>query len=573
MSSFQDVLPAPARKVQFTGLAAETLETGRLRLFLTAVMFALAFAAVAARLVDVAVLGAGSGPSLAAAAGSLSGASRADITDRNGIVLAASLPTASLYADASVVPDPEAAAAQLASVVDDIDIDRVVERLSTGRRFVWLHRHLTPTEQYRVNRLGIPGLGFESEERRFYPLGALTAHVVGFTDVDGVGLAGVERSFDDTLDQGAGPLELSLDVRVQEIVRDEVEAAMAEFRAIGGAGLVMDANTGEVLAMVSLPDFNPYHPGTADDDRRFNRTTLGVYEMGSTFKIFTMAMALDSGVTSLSGGFDATHPIRVGRFTIRDFHPQARWLTVPEIFRYSSNIGSVHMAMAVGTDRQRDYLGRLGLLDPTPIELPEVGAPLVPDPWREINTMTIGFGHGLSVSPMQLASAVSASVNGGVYVPPTLIRRDPSADLPGTPVLSSTTSDILRRLMRLVVEEGTGRQADAEGYLIGGKTGTAEKAQRHGYSSTALLSSFVAAFPMNDPRYVIFVMLDEPRGNESTHGYATGGWVAAPVVGRIVERMAPMLGMAPVDPEQPEILEALDLNLAPGANQVASAAP
>ncbi|NBC31046.1 MAG: penicillin-binding protein 2 [Alphaproteobacteria bacterium] len=561
-------LPRAEARYRFRGRAAQALEMGRSRLMVTGLVFALAFLAIGGRLVDLVLFEGGREPHTARAA-ERERPVRADIVDRNGVLLATSLPTASLYADATQVPDPAAATRQLAGVLDGLDRARTEERLASDRRFVWLERHLTPRQQAAINRLGIPGLGFEREERRAYPLGSLTAHIVGFTDIDGHGLAGIEASLDDRLEDGAGPVALSIDTRLQSILREELSAAIAEYSAIGGAGLIMDARTGELLAMVSLPDFNPVQAGRVDDDARFNRTTLGLYEMGSTFKIFTTAMALDSGTVRLTDAFDARHPIRIGRHTISDFHAEARWLTVPEIFRHSSNIGAVRMALAVGTPGQQDYLRRLGLLEPAAVELPEVGHPQVPSPWREINTMTISFGHGLSVTPVNLATAVSAVVNGGVRHEATLLLREPGAPASGTQVLAPSTSDTMRRLLRLVVEEGTGRRADAPGYLVGGKTGTAEKSAGGGYSRRRLLSSFIAAFPMTNPDYVVFAMLDEPQGTAETYGYATGGWVAAPVVRRVVARMGPLMGMAPFDPEAPEIREAMHLNIGPADNQFA----
>jgi cell division protein FtsI (penicillin-binding protein 3) len=319
----------------------------------------------------------------------------------------------------------------------------------------------------------------------------------------------------------------------------------------------MDARNGEVLAMVSLPDFDPNEPGHASADTRFNRATLGVYEMGSVFKVFTTAMALDAGVTSLKGGYDASHPIKVSRYTISDYHAKNRWLSVPEIFIYSSNIGSAKMALDVGPEGQRAFLKRLGMLSPLALELPELGEPQGPAQWKELAAMTIAFGHGLSITPMHVASGVASVVNGGLKVRPTIVKRE--EPLAEERILKSDTSDSLRRLMRLVVERGTGKSADAPGYRVGGKTGTAEKAAGKGYKRNALISSFVGAFPMDDPRYVIFLAVDEPKPNKDSHGYATGGWVAAPAVSRIVQRSAPILGVPAVDENSPEIHRLLDI--------------
>lgn len=556
--------------VRLTGGAARALEVGRLRLMITGVVLALAFLTVGVRAIDVSIFSAGNEPGLAAAEAAAPPVGRADIVDRNGILLATSLPSASLYADPKLVLDAQEAAEDLLTVLPDLDRARLIEDLSGERRFVWIRRGLTPDQQYRINALGIPGLAFQTEDRRFYTTGPLMAHAVGFTDVDGRGLAGIELAMEDRLTADPSPLRLSVDVRLQEIVKEELARAIDTFDAIGGAGVVLDVDTGEVLAMVSLPDFDPYDAGDESDDGRFNRTTLGVYEMGSTFKIFNTAMALDLGVTSLSGGYDATQPIRVGRFTIRDFHPERRWLSVPEIMLHSSNIASVHMALDAGTQAQQDYLSRFGMTRRSPVELAEVGAPMVPNPWREVNTMTIAFGHGMAVSPMQLVSGVAAAVNGGVLHPATLLARDAAAPVPGTRVISEATSEQMRRLMRLVVEEGTGRNASAEGYLVGGKTGTAEKAVPSGYDGDARLSSFVSAFPMTRPQYVVFAMLDEPKGNESTYGYATGGWTAAPVVRRVIERMGPLYGLPPVNEDAPEIREALSIDIVPPGSRLAS---
>ena len=310
--------------------------------------------------------------------------------------------------------------------------------------------------------------------------------------------------------------------------------------------MVLDVATGEVVAMVSLPDFDPNEPVLdPDDDARFNRVTKGVYEMGSTMKLFTVAMALDTGTTTLTGGYDASRPLRISRFTISDYHAKNRWLSTPEILVYSSNIGAALMAVDVGTTLQRQYLQRLGLLQKSTIELPEVGAPLVPNPWREINTMTVAFGHGLAITPLNLVNGVAALVNGGSLRPATLLY-DPDGAVEGKPVLSSKTSKQMRDLMRQVVLHGTGTKADVPGYKVGGKTGTAEKLVSGHYLQNARISSFVGAFPIDAPRYVVLAMLDEPKGNRSTANYATGGWVAAPVVARLVRRMAPLLGIPPV---------------------------
>ena len=565
--------PPPARRqqpVHLDGNAKRVLETGRTRLIVTGALFAIAFAVVALRLTAVALLQERGEPLQARerSAPTLV-VDRADIVDRNGVVLATSLPTASLYANPRQVLDPQEAAARLAEVLPELSQGELASKLSADKSFVWLKRNLTPREQYRVNRLGIPGLYFQNEERRVYPQGALTAHVVGFTDIDNRGLAGIEQSFDDVLRDSRRPLRLSIDVRLQHILREEISRAMADFTAIGGAGVILDVRTGELLALTSLPDFDPNQPGAASDDARFNRASLGIYEMGSTFKIFNTALALDSGAVRMQDSFDATKPIRIGGFSIRDYHGKNRWLSVPEIFMYSSNIGSARMAEEVGGEAQKAFFAKLGMLRPVSVELPEVGQPLYPSTWRPINTMTIAYGHGLAVSPLHLVSGVAAVVNGGILRPATLIARDPDEIPDGERVISADTSEKMRKLLRLVVEAGTGKSADVPGYLVGGKTGTADKQQGKGYNRNSRLASFVGVFPMNDPRYVVLVMVDEPKPNAKSFGYATGGWVAAPAVGRIIQRMAPLMGMPPLPVDAPQTVD--DLLIAVNATEEARA--
>lgn len=540
---------------------AVALEQTRNRLLVTAAVVSLAFTAIAVKLVDATLLRSGSEPrQTLAAEAHASPVSRADIVDRNGNLLATSLATASLHADPKVVIDPKEAARKLISVLPELDYKELVEKLSGDKRFVWIKRNLTPRQQYQVHRLGVPGLYFEREERRFYPATSLASHVIGFTGVDNNGLAGIEQQFDKRLRSDPRPLQLSLDLRLQHVLKKEIAATMAEFRALGAAGMVYNVRTGEVLAMVSLPDFDPHNPTGLDENTLFNRNTLGVYEMGSTFKIFNSAMALESGKVRLHDSFDATHSIQIGRHTISDFHGKNRWLTVAEVFQHSSNIGSVRMALTAGIPTQRAFMQKMGFMRPTPLELPENGWPLVPNPWREVNAMTISFGHGISVSPMHTVAAAAATINGGMMHPPTLLKRDPAEEIPGERVISPQTSETMRRLLRLVVTEGTAKTADAPGYIVGGKTGTADKQKGRSYSQNARLSSFVGAFPMHDPQYMVFVMVDEPKATAKTFGYATGGWVAAPAAGRIIRQIGPLLGVQPVDPNAPEIINATALN-------------
>lgn len=558
--------PTTVRRIE--GPERQALEVGRTRLIVAGVMFSLAFGLLALRALDLTLLRPGQPASLAhlSAPGAAPAtiAERRPITDRHGAVLATNLPTASLYANAQKVLDAKEAAKKLAKVLPDQKEADLFEKLSSGKSFVWIKRNLTPTEQHQVNALGIPGLSFQDEQRRFYPLGALAAHVTGYAGVDNRGLSGVEQHFDAQLrdmTRSHEPLRLSLDARVQHAVRDELRRAIEQFSALGGGGIVMDVHTGEVLALVSLPDFEPTRAGAADRNARFNRITLGVYELGSTMKTLTTAMALDKGVVGMQGGYDATDPIRFGRFVINDDHPKSRWLSVPEIFMYSSNIGTVKMAQDVGIEGQRAYLQKFGMLTRPTLELPEVGAPLMPRQWRQLESMTISFGHGLSASPLQMAMAHAATVNGGWMRPATLLPRSAADQQNAVRVLNDETSVQMRKLLRLVVEQGTARKAAAPGYVVGGKTGTAEKAQAGGYNRNAVLNTFVAAFPMQDPRYVVLGMIDEPKGTKETFGFRTAGWTIAPAVGRIIGRIAPILGVAPVDENSPELKQALYIEM------------
>lgn len=559
MSDAFAVEPNAGPTIQLVGMHEQTMRVGRSRLIIIGMLFAACFALIAGRLVELSVLGGDRGSRFdRLATSSAAPSERADIVDRNGKLLATNLQTASLYANARVVREPADVVDRLMRVLPRLNRAELLAKLTSRNGFVWLKRNLSPQEQYDVNGLGIPGLGFQQEQRRIYPHGRLTSHVLGYTDVDNNGIAGIENYFDAELKRRAAsgePITLSLDLRVQHAVRDELRRAMRTFSARGAAGVVMDVNTGEVLAMVSLPDFDSNHAGSVVGDARFNRVSLGVYELGSVFKIFTTAMALDTGTVNFRSGYDATKPIRVSRFIINDDHPKKRWLSVPEIFMFSSNIGAVKMALDVGADTQRAFMDRLGMFRQPGIELPEIGRPLGPEPWREVNTMTVSFGHGLAVSPLQLAAGVSAIVNGGLYRRPTLVKQDGLSV--ATRVISDRTSERMRRLMRLAVTAGTGRQADVPYSLVGGKTGTAEKAKGRRYDRRALLSSFVAAFPMHAPRYVVYVLLDEPRGTVKTHGFAGAGWTAAPTTSHVIARIGPILKVPPVDPAQPEIREAM----------------
>ena len=468
------------------------------------------------------------------------------ITDRKGNILAIDIATASLYGDPAKIADIDQVASALAAVLP-VEQHRLRARLDNpDRRFAWLSRYLTPQQQAQVHDLGLPGIGFRREYRRVYPHGELFSHVLGYANIDNQGLAGFEKF----LDQNNPPtvadnsVALSLDLQAQHVLRDELMAAMQEFRARGAAACLMDVHTGEIVALVSLPDFDPNHPMKSPPRARFNQATLGVYEPGSVFKSFTTAMALEANGLRPEDVFDVRAPLRIAGFSIKDFHPAERPLNIAEILTHSSNIGAAQLALQVHEEAHREFWQRLGLLQAAQLEIPEIGAPLLPKKWGDIERATIAFGYSVSVSPLQLASATASLVNGGYRVAPTLLRRSEPA--PQTRILSEETSFAMRGMLRQVVRVGTGRKADVEGYPVLGKTGTAEKISAGRYDKNRHRNFFLSAFPAPEPRYSLIVMLDEPKGHKGTFGYATAGWTAAPVTGRIIARVAPLLGLRPV---------------------------
>ena len=484
-------------------------------------------------------------------------ASRPDIIDRNGEVLATDLATASLFAEPRNIIDVDEAVELLSGVLPELDVDDLRADLASDRGFIWLKREISALLRERVHDLGIPGIGFLTETRRFYPGGPSVGHIVGHVDVDNAGIAGLERSIDR---EGLGalqavglarkgrsmaPVRLALDLRVQHAVRDELSRAMERYKAKAAVGIVLDARTLEVVAMSSLPDYDPNNPAQALDEKRMNRALTGVFELGSIFKTFTTAMGLDTGVVDMNTPVDARYPLTIGRFTIKDFHAKSRWLTVSEVFKYSSNIGTAKIARAVGKERQQAYLKSLGLFDRMRTELPEGARPLVPDRWADITAATVSYGHGLAVTPMHAAAAAAAILNGGIYATPTFYpRTEAELQQVGQRVISPETSRKMRDLYYLNAQEGSGRRARVPGYNVGGKTGTAEKAVRGGYAADKRINSFLAAFPIDDPQYVTLVVLDEPRPEEGMRE-ATAGLNAAPTVANIVTRIGPMLDVKP----------------------------
>lgn len=545
-------------RLSIDGSKRSALDRAHGRIVLISAGFAFLYLGVGARVVDLTILQ-GELPRITGTTierpleqEQAKAAIRSDITDRNGVLLATSLETASLFADPALISDPVRVATALSKAIPGVTYGDVLEKLQRHSRFVWLKRNLTPGEQTRILELGEPGLQFKTEYTRIYPQGELASHIVGYGSVDGIGLAGVERSFNELLNKGGKPLALTLDMRLQHILRRETKQAISDFNAKGGAGIIMDVVTGEILAATSQPDFDPQNPSAAKAQQIFNNFTLGVYEPGSTMKIFSTAALLEEKKPGMGMTFDATKPLKSGRHTINDYHPEKRPLTIPEVFMYSSNIGSALMGQMVGTEGLKNFYSDLGLLSPVNVEIDEKGKPLVPHPWRDINTLTAAFGHGVSVTPLQVVSASSAIVRGGTLVKPTIILDEALAkgakkisNESEIRVVSPQTSHRMRQLMRLVVTEGTAKQAEVPGYNVGGKTGTAEKIVNGRYDHQKKISSFIGFFPMEAPRYAVFIMVDEPVGNKKSHGYATAGWVAAPAAGRVIAAMAPLLGMKP----------------------------
>ncbi len=528
-----------------------------------AMVFMALIAVLAVRLLDLAVLH--GAPADAGVNSGIAVPVRGDLVDRNGIELARSFDAFAITVEPrKLIGDPHALAHKVAAILTDRTEAEIYAELSSRKQFRYVARRVLPWQAKAINDLGDPGLMLRREPQRLYPGLDLGAHVIGYTesgkDDRAVGKSGMELILDKQLSDPASrglPVTLAMDVRVQQALESELAAGMAKHRAAGAAGIVMDVHTGEIVAMASLPTFNPNAPGKGwtqpepgKPDVRYNRAISGVYELGSTFKALTIAMALDSGViTSMTQTFDARAPITIGGHTIHDDrgHELRKFATTPEIFIHSSNIGTARMASALGGERQRAYLDKLGFFKPVAVELPGRGAPIYPpvSNWGEAAVMTVGFGHGVSVSPLHLATAYAALANGGILHPATVLRVAPGQAVPGTRVFSEKASSELRALFRLVVTNGTGRKANTPGYRVGGKTGTAEKVVNGRYAHSQLVSTFAGAFPMDAPRYVVLAMLDEPHGTADTGGYATAGMVSAPIIEKLVARIAPILGIVP----------------------------
>lgn len=534
------------------GARKSTGGKARTRVLMTMTVFFGIYATIAGRLVYLGM----QDPDASSGPASRVTASRPDIVDRNGEVLATDIKTASLFAEPRRIVDADEVIEKLSTVLPDIEVEQTYHKLKSGAGFVWLKRQLTPKQQNDIMQLGLPGIGFRTEKRRFYPGGVTASHIVGLTNIDNQGISGIEKYIDDqgladlqasglAVAKDLRPFKLSLDLRVQHIVHDELAKAMEKYHAIAAGAVVLNAKTGEVVAMASLPDYDPNNPYNAHDKDRLNRMSAGTYEMGSTIKSFTTAMALDSGLANLNSQFDASRPLRIGRFTIKDFHGKGRVLTLPEVFIYSSNIGSAKEADLVGIEGHREFLKRLGLLTRMRTELPEVATPSEPREWKKVNSITISFGHGMSTTPLQTAVGAAALMNGGNLIQPTFLPRSQEEALSvAEQVVSAKTSENMRYLYRLNAEIGSGKRAEVPGYRVGGKTGTAEKVVNGRYSSDKRFNAFLASFPMDDPQYIVLTVIDEPKPEKPGMG-ATSGLNAAPIVANIIRRSGTMLGVKP----------------------------
>lgn len=468
---------------------------------------------------------------------------RAAIYDRNDTLVATDLSTKSLYISSILVKNPSDIARKVSSIFSDLSYKTVLRKIRRGknsRNWILIKRNLTPNQVKATKNLKTAGLLFENDSVRVYPQKSITSHLVGYVDLDRKGLSGIERQYNTRLSKENKTVQLAMDVRVQDILNDELSIGLKEYNAKAAAGIVMNVNNGEILALSSLPDFDPNMQKQAGPGQRFNRVTNGSYELGSIFKVFTNAMAFDKGLIKIDDVYDVKKPIKQGRFTIKDDHPFKDKMSVGEIFAFSSNIGTVKIAKKIGIDNQKDFLKRIGLLKRVEVDFPGLGRPIYPRRWRDINLFTISYGHGIAITPLHIGMAVSAMINGGTLYKPSFLKLKKQPD--GKRVIKKKTSDFVRQLMLKTVKEGTGRRSNIVGYEIGGKTGTAERAEYGGYNKKQTIASFVAAFPISKPKYLVYVVFDR-----TDHDFNTGGMVAAPVAGRIIKNIAPILGVIPKD--------------------------
>lgn len=556
------------RSAAFTwNLADRTIRT---RMLILIIAFAAGFIVLSVRLVQIASKDIADQRRLFA---QQNYGNRVDIVDRNGNLLAVNVPSASLFANPFKVIDPEGAVAKLKKVFPDIDTKKVLHDLKSTKSFVWIRRDISPKQQQDIFNLGMPGFEFENEQKRIYTYGRMLSHVIGYVGRDMEGLAGIERYCDDIRMQGVGDIngplyggslhgderiELSIDVRLQNILSEEIDATMAKFNAKGAAGIVVNPNTGEILALVSKPDFDPHFPGKSDRSALFNIATQGVYEMGSGIKALPMAIALDIGKVKMNDAYDLSY-MKVSGFQVKDYHENKGWRSVAEIFMKSSNVGMSQIMLEVGKENLRQYFKKLRLLDKLELEVPECGRPLFQpfSRWTDLGLVTMSYGYAFSQTPAHFIQAMIPVVNGGVMYPLTLIKRNKFEIIEGERIFTESTSKNMLKMMRLVVSEGTGTKSEVPGYYIAGKTGTADKLvdgkYDKGHKGSKRMSSFLGVMPATNPRFLLYIVIDEPNGIKETYGFAGGGWTAAPTAGRIFERIATLYGMSKLDENDKEV--------------------
>ncbi len=542
----------------------QLLHTARHRTLSTCAIACVAYIAIAIRLVDVMIVRT---PDCATGCQQTECQMRQNIVDRNGVILATQLVTASVYANPKVIINAKEAAKKLSELFPHLTFEKLLKKLQSESGFIWIERHVSPKKQQAVHSLGIPGIYLQNDQKRVYPHGNLACHVIGRCDIDGTGVSGIEAAFDNLLNTKAEDLKLSIDIRVQHVVHNELKAAIEKFQAVAGNAMVMDVQTGEIIAMVSLPEYDLNRP-MQSMEVGFNRNTLGVYEQGSTFKILNAAIALETGVANANSVFDATNPVHIGRFKVTDFKGQNRPLTLVEALVHSSNIAAIRISQKFGLKVQKQYMGIFGVLQPVNLEISELGKPLVPSNWNETSMMTISYGYGISVTPLHTLVAIAGVVNDGYRPTPTLKfvsqqnRNERINSFRKNPCISKKTSETIRKILRQVVKHGTAT-ADIEGYHVFGKTGTAYQiVGKGGYGSDAnrkRTTSFIGGFSAKNPRYVMILMLDNPKAAAGTYGYATAGWNAKAAAGQIIERIAPLLGVEPDFNEEEEYAETMQL--------------
>ncbi len=489
---------------------------------------------------------------------------RADIVDRNGELLAINLTTTSIYANPKFITNPVDTAQKLYKIFPKLNYKDVLHKLRSNKSFVWIKRSVTPKEEQKVHDLGIPGLYFETSTKRAYPHGELFSHVLGYVGLDSKGLSGVERYFDDQLISKNTPLKLSLDTKVQNIIKQELLTAIKKFNAVGGTGILQDVTNGEILAIVSLPDYDPHNLNKVSEDALFNKATLGNYEVGSLFKVFTVAMALDNNNIQVNDVYDVNTPLHLAGYTINDYRGKGGWLSVPEILMYSSNIGTSQIALEMGKEKQFQYLKNLGFLSSLEVELYEKSTPSYSSlsKWGDLTTATVSYGHGISVSPLHIVKAMGAVVNGGKLYQPTIVKTENEIEN-YKQVLKESTSKNMRKLLRMIVKFGSGAKSEVQGAFVGGKSGTANKSIGGVYKKDLRISSFISTFPIYDPKYVMLISIDEPKGNKDSFGFATGGWVAAPATARVIEKLMPVLNILPELEGKEAIEKSLFINYNP----------